>query len=153
DGGELRLALDADDEVVRVLARRAAGTVGDGDERWLERLQPDDVGEEFVPRGVGLRREELEAERPRMRGKDVANMHGSYRSRIALRLRVRPRRAVRAAEELVRLVVADDLLLRCVPGQTATELHRLVRQDATRRRDVALLDVGDRLATRGNRLQ
>src|SRR5581483_11829098 len=64
-----------------------------------------------------------------------------------VRLGVNPRLAIRPAEELVRLVVVDHLVLRRVPGQRPAELHREVRQDAARRRDVSLLDVGDRLAT------
>src|SRR5690348_5794938 len=41
-----------------------------------------------------------------------------------LRLRVYPRLAVRAAQQLVRLVIAYDLLLRRVPLQGAPQLHR-----------------------------
>ena len=59
----LGLAVDADDEVVGAFARRAAGAVGDGDERRLQLLQAGDVGEQLLGRLVGLRREELEAER------------------------------------------------------------------------------------------
>ena len=44
DGSEVGLADDADDQVVRPLARRAAGAVGDRDERRLQCLQAGDVG-------------------------------------------------------------------------------------------------------------
>src|SRR5262249_40689855 len=67
--------MNAYDEVMGALARRAAGAIGDRDERRLQRLQLDEIGEEFVRRGVGLRREELEAERRRVRGEDIANVH------------------------------------------------------------------------------
>src|SRR6478672_10395857 len=60
--------------------------------------------------------------------------------------RVHPRRPVRPLQPLVRLLVADDLVLRRVPRQRPAELLAEVRQDAARRRDVALLDVGHRLA-------
>src|SRR5262249_19540352 len=59
---------------------------------------------------------------------------------------VRPRGAVRPLEQPVRLVVADDLVLLGVPGERPAELLADVRQDAARRRDVPLLDVGHRLA-------
>ena len=65
DGRQVGLALDADDQVVRPLAGRAAGAVGDRDERRLQRLQLGDGAEQLLGRLVGLRREELEAERRR----------------------------------------------------------------------------------------
>jgi len=57
------------------------------------------------------------------------------------------RRAVFAAEEFVRLVVAgDDAFHRIVGELAAAEAHRGHAEQATRGGDVALLDVGDGLA-------
>ena len=53
-----------------------------------------------------------------------------------------PGLAIRPLQKAIRLVVAFDLLLLGVPGQGPAELHGVIREDATGRRDVALLDVG-----------
>src|SRR5205823_15012638 len=76
NGREGRLAVDADHQVVGPLARRAAGAVGDGDERRLQFLQAGDVGEQLFGRLVGLGREELEAEAGAVLAEDVLNVHG-----------------------------------------------------------------------------
>ena len=80
-----------------------------------------------------------------------STLHHPFTRHLDAGFRVHPRLAVRPAQQLVRLVVADHLLLGRVPGQRPAELHRQVRQDAARRRDVPLLDVGDRLAARLDR--
>ena len=48
DGRQVRLALDADDQVVGALAGRAAGPVGDRDERRLQLLQLRDGAEQLL---------------------------------------------------------------------------------------------------------
>src|SRR5262249_3018715 len=75
DGGERRLAADADDEVVGPLARRAAGAVGDRDEGRLQLLQAEEVAEQLLRRPPGLGREELEAEGGGVVAEDVPDMH------------------------------------------------------------------------------
>src|SRR5207302_4575739 len=82
--GEARLALDAHDQIVGALAGRAAGAVGDGDERRLQPLQADDVREQVLPGRIGLRREELEAEGRGVGGEDVADVHGEYLETIGV---------------------------------------------------------------------
>jgi hypothetical protein len=57
-----------------------------------------------------------------------------------------PRDSVGAAEAAVGFFVVGDALLGAVPLQRAAQFHRQVRQNAARRRDVPLLDVGDRTA-------
>src|SRR5690349_17682971 len=56
-------------------------------------------------------------------------------------------------QQPVRLVVAGHAPGFGVPGQGPADLQGEVRQDATGRRDVTLLDVGHRLAARGGRLE
>src|SRR5579883_1613534 len=58
----------------------------------------------------------------------------------SLRFGVDPRPPVRPAQELIRLLVTDDLLLGRIPGQCSAEAQRQVRQDAAGRRDKALLN-------------
>src|SRR5581483_5382552 len=67
---------EAHDEIVGALARGAARAVGDGDERGPQRFEFADGLVELFRRLVGLGREELEAERGAMSGKDVLNVHG-----------------------------------------------------------------------------
>src|SRR5262249_15027742 len=55
--------------------RCSARAVGDGDERWLQLLQPLDGFKQFEKPRIGLRGEELEAERGGMRPQDVLDMH------------------------------------------------------------------------------
>ena len=76
DGREVGFPLDADDEVVGAVASRAAGPVGHRHERRLQFLQGRDGAEQLLARLVGLRREELEAERGAVLGEDVLNVHG-----------------------------------------------------------------------------
>ena len=66
DGRQLGLADDPHDQLVRPLAGRAAGPVGDRDERRLERLEAGDGLEELGRCLVRLGRKELEAERGRV---------------------------------------------------------------------------------------
>ena len=67
-----------------------------------------------------------------------------------LDLRVDPGLAVRPAQQAVGLFVAHDHALLGVPLERPAQLHRDVGQDAARRRDVALFDVGDRPPARGH---
>ena len=57
-----------------------------------------------------------------------------------------PRARDTGAQQRVRFVVADNLAARVIPGERPSELLRQIRQDAGRRRHVALLDVRHRLA-------
>jgi hypothetical protein len=75
NGRQLGFAFDADNEVVRALAGRTARPVGHRYERRLELLQRRDRAEQLLARLVGLRREELEAERRPVLGEDVLNVH------------------------------------------------------------------------------
>jgi hypothetical protein len=59
---EAEVAVDARHDVDRLLARRAAGAVGDGDERGRERHELLQRGLEVDLALLGLRREELERE-------------------------------------------------------------------------------------------
>jgi hypothetical protein len=72
---EFGLAPEAHHKRVRVVARGSAGAVGHRHETRRERLELCDRPVERFPAGVGLRREELEAERGRFSGEDVRNMH------------------------------------------------------------------------------
>src|SRR5262249_14873733 len=68
----------------------------------------------------------------------------------SLHARKYPRFAVFAFEQFVRFLVADHLFPVAVPRQRAAQLLRNVAEDADRRRDVSLFDVGDRLAARAD---
>lgn len=64
-----------------------------------------------------------------------------------------PWRAVRAPQQLVRLVVSHDPALLRVPRERPAELHGEVPQDAACAGDVALFDVGHRPVARADSLQ
>src|SRR5204863_7417208 len=64
-----------------------------------------------------------------------------------LRFRVDPRTSVWAMQQAIGFVVAHHHLFRGVPIQRTAELHREVRKNAARGRDVALFDVGYGLAS------
>lgn len=81
DGGELRLALNAEDEIVRAVSRAAAGAVSDRHERRLELLQRGDIAKEILAGFVGLRGEEFEAELRRVVAENIENVHGGIVSR------------------------------------------------------------------------
>src|SRR5271157_43374 len=66
-------------------------------------------------------------------------------------LRMHPRCAVRPAQEPIRFVVAKHAAFFRVPGKPAAELHGEIGEDATRRGNVALLDVGHGPAAGGDR--
>src|SRR5580698_2477310 len=59
------------------------------------------------------------------------------------RIRMDPWRAVRTLEQPVGLFIANDALLSRVPGQSSVQLHRDIREDAARRGNIRLLDIGD----------
>src|SRR5258706_2072639 len=69
-----------------------------------------------------------------------------HRLKPMLPKRVDPRATVGAMQQAIGLIVTYHHLFRGVPLQRAAELHRQVRKNAARRRDVALFDVGHGLA-------
>ena len=81
DAGEVRhrldavLALDAGDDVDGLLARAAAGAVGDRDEARRQLAQPVDGAQQRLLAGVGLGREELEREHRLALVEQVADAH------------------------------------------------------------------------------
>ena len=80
---QLRRSFDALDEVMREVARRAAGAVGDADEVRHVRFQFADRLVEGLGRLGRLRREELERERRGIPLHDVGDVH---RSGVSLRV-------------------------------------------------------------------
>src|SRR5262249_52657844 len=76
----LGFAVDAHDQVVRALAGRAAGAVGDRDKRRLQFLQLSNGGKQFLGGLVRLGGEELETKRGPVFPEDVLNVHGAGHS-------------------------------------------------------------------------
>ena len=62
-----------------------------------------------------------------------------------------PRSAIRALEQPVRFLVADDSLMRRIPIKSPVQLHRDIRQNAARSRNIRLLDVRDGFGARVDR--
>ena len=52
--------------------------------------------------------------------------------------------AIGASQHPVGFLVTNDLSGFGIPGEGAAQLHRQIGQNASRRRYVALLDIGDR---------
>ena len=66
---------------------------------------------------------------------------------------VDPGGSIGTAEEAICFVVALDVSGGGVPLERSSELHRHVRENAARGRDVSLFDIGDGLAARVDRGQ
>src|SRR6202034_1894936 len=64
---------------------------------------------------------------------------------------MRVRRSIFLAQQCVCLGISDHELLLWIPRQASAQLHRVVRQNARRGRNLALLDVRGRTAARVKR--